>query len=93
MDTDTSAFEASLKAEGYGEVERKTVLPNVVNSVHTHPFAVRILVLSGEMSVTVNGAKHTCHAGDTFAMEPGCEHFEQYGPEGSVYLVGRKHQH
>jgi quercetin dioxygenase-like cupin family protein len=89
---ETAAFEASLKAEGYSEIERKTVAPNVVNSVHTHPFAVRILVLSGEMSVTVDGAKHTCHSGDTFAMAPGCEHFEQYGPEGSVYLVGRKRQ-
>jgi quercetin dioxygenase-like cupin family protein len=88
---DPSAFETSLKTDGFNDVERKVVQANVVNAVHTHPFAVRILVLSGEMSVTVNGAKHTCRAGDTFAMEPGCEHFEQYGPEGSVYLVGRKH--
>ena len=88
---DTSAFEAALKADGFGEIEKKTVAPDVVNSVHTHPFAVRIFVLSGEMSVTANGAMHTCHAGDTFAMEAGCEHFEQYGAEGSVYLVGRKH--
>ena len=88
---DTAAFEASLKAEGYGEIERKTVAPNVVNSAHTHPFAVRLLVLSGEMSVTKDGVKHSCRAGDTFAMAAGCEHFEQYGSEGSVYLVGRKH--
>ena len=88
---DTSAFEAALKADGYGEIEKKTVPANVVNSVHTHPFAVRILVLSGEMSVTRDGVKHTCGTGDTFAMEAGCEHFEQYGTEGSVYLVGRKH--
>ncbi len=88
---DTSAFEASLKAEGYAEIEKKTVLPNVVNATHTHPFALRLLVLSGEMSVTKDGVKHTCRAGDTFAMAAGCGHFEQYGPEGSVYLVGRKH--
>ena len=88
---DTSVFEASLRADGYAEIEKKTVLPNVVNAVHTHPFAVRILVLSGEMSVTVDGAKHTCRAGDTFAMPAACEHFEQYGAEGSVYLVGRKY--
>ena len=88
---DTSAFEAALKADGFGEIERKTVAPNVVNSVHTHPFAVRLLVLSGELTVTANGSAHTCWSGDTFAMEPGCEHFEQYGAEGAVYLVGRKH--
>jgi quercetin dioxygenase-like cupin family protein len=88
---DTSAFEAALKANGFGDCEKKTVAPNVVNPVHTHPFAVRILVLSGEMTVTANGVAHTCRTGDTFAMEPGCEHFEQYGAEGTVYLVGRKH--
>ncbi len=88
---DTSAFETALKADGYGEIEKKTVAPNVVNSAHTHPFAVRIMVLSGEMTVTANGAARTCRAGDTFAMDPGCEHFEQYGAEGAVYLVGRKH--
>lgn len=49
------------------------------------------MVLSGEMTVTANGSAHTCRAGDTFAMDPGCEHFEQYGAEGAVYLVGRKH--
>lgn len=89
---DTSAFEAALKADGFAEIERKTVAPNVVNSVHTHPFAVRLLVLSGEMTVTANGSAHTCRSGDTFAMEPGCEHFEQYGVDGAVYLVGRKHR-
>ena len=88
---DRSSFEASLKAEGYGEIETKTGAPNVVNAAHTHPFAVRFLMLSGEMSVTKEGVKHTCRAGDTFAMPAGCEHFEQYGPEGSVYLVGRRH--
>ena len=88
---DTSAFEAALKADGFGDIEKKAVAPNVLNPVHTHPFAVRILVLSGEMTVTANGAAHTCRSGETFAMEPGCEHFEQYGAEGSVYLVGRKH--
>jgi quercetin dioxygenase-like cupin family protein len=89
---DTSAFEAALRADGFGDIEKKTVAPNVVNPVHTHPFAVRILVLSGEMTVTANGSAHTCRMGDAFAMEPGCEHFEQYGAEGTVYLVGRKHQ-
>jgi quercetin dioxygenase-like cupin family protein len=89
---DTSAFEAALKADGFTEIEKKTVAPNVVNQAHAHPFGVRLLVLSGEMKVTVNGTVHTCRSGETFAMEPGCEHFEQYGAEGAVYVVGRKHK-
>ena len=88
---DTSAFESALKADGFAEIEKKTVAANVVNSAHKHPFAVRLLVLSGEMSVSVNGSKTTCRPGQTFEMAAGCEHFEQYGGEGCVYLVGRKH--
>jgi len=88
---DTSAFEAALKADGFAQVEKKSVAANVVNSAHTHPFDVRILVLEGEMTVTTEGVPHTCRSGDTFAMSAGCEHFESYGPDGSTYIVGRKH--
>ena len=88
---DTSAFEAALKADGFGEIETKSVAPNIVNTAHKHAFDVRILVLEGEMTVTADGAPHACHAGDTFAMHAGCEHFESYGPEGSTYMVGRRH--
>jgi len=87
---DTSAFETALKADGYGEIETKTVAPNVMNSAHAHAFSVRLLILSGELTVTANGSTRTCRAGDTFSLDAGCEHLEQFGPEGAVYLVGRK---
>lgn len=87
---DPAAFEAALKADGYAEIETKTVLPNVANAAHAHPFAVRLLVLSGEMSVTAEGSKQTCHAGNVYSLAAGCEHAEQFGVEGCVYLVGRK---
>ena len=87
---DTAAFEAALNADGYGEIEKKTVAPNVTNSAHAHPFAVRLMLLSGELTVISNGSARTCRSGYTFALEAGCEHVEQYGPEGATYLVGRK---
>lgn len=88
---DTAAFEAALKADGYTDIEKKTVAPNVANPVHAHAFGVRLLLLSGELTVTANGRAQTCRAGDSFDLEPGCQHAEQYGPEGAVYVVGRKH--
>jgi quercetin dioxygenase-like cupin family protein len=87
---DTSAFEAALKADGFGEIETRTIAPNVMNSAHSHPFAVRLMMLSGELTVTANGSARTCRSGDTFSLEADCEHVEQFGPEGAVYLVGRK---
>ena len=87
---DTSAFEAALKADGFGEIETKSIAPDVVNAAHAHPFAVRLMVVSGEITITSNGAAHTCRAGHTFALDANCEHAEQIGPQGVSYIVGRK---
>ena len=87
---DESAFEAALKADGFAEIEKKSVAADIVNSAHAHPFDVRLMVLEGEMTVTRDGVPHTCRPGDTFDMQAGCQHFESYGPQGSVYMVGRK---
>ena len=87
---ETSAFEAALKADGFGEIETKSIAPNVANAAHSHPFSVRFLVLSGDITVTSNGSAQTCGAGHTFALDADCEHAEQIGPQGVTYLVGRK---
>lgn len=88
---DTQAFEAALKSDGYNDIARRDGAPNGKAEPHTHPFAVRGLVLAGTFILTRNGAPETYRAGDTFAMEPGCVHFESFGPEGSQYILGRKH--
>lgn len=90
---DKTAFEAALKADGYGDIETKTKAPGEVNSAHSHPYAVRLMVLSGEITVTnTNGPARTCRAGDTFSLAADCEHFERYGAEGAVILAGKKHK-
>lgn len=86
---DIEQFKQELAREGF-EVVTKSMEPNVRNDVHSHPFDVRLMVLSGEMSVASEGRTTTCRSGDTFAMRAGCEHAESYGPEGATYLVGRR---
>ncbi|MGH8620117.1 MAG: cupin domain-containing protein [Burkholderiales bacterium] len=88
---DTLAFEAALKGDGYNDIARRDGAPNAKAEPHTHPFAVRGLVLAGEFILTREGKPERYRAGDTFAMEPGCVHFESFGPEGSHYILGRKH--
>lgn len=88
---DTAAFESALRADGYTDIETKTVAPNVANSVHAHDYSVRILMLEGELTVNCDGVPQTCRAGDTIAVEAGRTHTELYGPKGGVLLVGRKH--
>jgi len=88
---DPDAFEAALKQDGYLDVARRDGAPNATAEPHTHPFAVRGLVLAGEFILTREGKPETYKAGDSFAMEPGCVHFESFGPQGSHYILGRKH--
>jgi quercetin dioxygenase-like cupin family protein len=86
---DRKAFEESLKTAGY-EIGTSMAPANKVTGPHSHDFDVRALVLSGELTLTTDGASRTYRAGDVFEMTAGCVHSEQYGPEGSESLVGRR---
>jgi len=87
----TEAFEAALKSDGYDDIARREGMPNATAEPHTHPFAVRGLILAGEFILTREGRPEFHRTGDTFAMEPECLHFESFGPAGSQYILGRKH--
>ena len=89
MDTAAAAFEASLKNAGY-EVGTSKGTPSKVTQPHSHDFDVRALVLSGELTLTTDGTSRTYRVGDIFEMAAGCVHSEQYGPDGSESLVGRR---
>jgi quercetin dioxygenase-like cupin family protein len=86
---DRQEFEAELKRDGY-EVSESTTPGAKVNPEHSHPFDIRAMVLKGAMSLTWNGKTETYKPGDIFTMARGCAHFESYGEEGAVNLVGRK---
>ena len=82
-------FKQELVRDGF-EGTMRTMEPDIHNAVHSHPFEVRALMLSGELQLTFEGRTQVCHAGDIFTMRAGCEHEEQFGPEGAAYLAGRR---
>jgi len=86
---DQQAFEAELKRDGYN-VMTNTTPGAKVNPEHTHPFDVRAMVLKGDFSLTREGKTETYKPGEIFTMQRGCMHFESYGPQGAVILLGRK---
>ncbi len=88
---DANQFETQLNADGYNNVERREGTANFQAKPHTHPFAVRALVLAGEFTLNKEGVPQTYHAGEVLAMDANCLHFEAFGPEGSTYILGRKH--
>lgn len=88
-DMDTAAFEASLKNAGYAIGTSKGTA-NKVTQPHSHDFDARVLALSGELTLTTEGTSRTYRSGDIFEMPMGCVHSEQYGPDGSELLAGRR---
>lgn len=87
---DFQAFETAAKAQGFDEVLERTWAPATVLDTHTHPFAVRALVVQGEMWLTVGDAVRHLHPGDEFTLDHGVPHAERYGAAGATYWVARR---
>ena len=82
-------FEDELKRDGY-EVAESTTPGAKVNPEHSHPFDVKAMVLKGALTLNRDGGSQTFKPGEIFAMPRGCLHYESYGQEGAVVLLGRK---
>ena len=87
---DAKAFEAGLTADGYQRIETKELPRGYQAAAHAHDFDVRALVLTGEITLTWNGAARSFAAGEVFTMDAGCAHTEAVGPDGVRYLAGRR---
>jgi len=85
-----SAFEASVKAQGFDEALVRQWQPLTVVGLHTHPFAAKALVVDGEMWLTVGARTRHLLAGDTFELDAEVPHSERYGSGGATYWVARR---
>lgn len=88
---DKNEFDAGLRADGYSEIETKTLVPRPANEAHGHHYAVRGLVLAGAFTVIEGGKPTTYGPGEVFEVAAGCAHSEEIGAEGAQILVGRKY--
>jgi quercetin dioxygenase-like cupin family protein len=82
------AFESDLRREGF-EVIHGGQKPDFAEDLHAHGFDVRIMVLSGEITVNRDGGSTTFHAGDHCEIPGDCQHSAKVGPEGVAYIVGK----
>tara|TARA_R110002096_G_scaffold16329_20_gene56036 strand:+ start:2538 stop:2810 length:273 start_codon:yes stop_codon:yes gene_type:complete len=87
---DENEFRAELTASGYTGPELVARDPNLFNAEHVHDFAVHLLLLDGELSITADGTTTICRAGETYRLAAGVPHTERYGPHGARVLVGRR---
>jgi quercetin dioxygenase-like cupin family protein len=82
------AFESDLRREGF-EVVHGGQKGGFAEELHAHDFDVRIMVLSGETTVTRDNRAETFRAGDHCEILAGCQHTTKVGPEGVAYIVGK----
>ena len=84
-------FEAAARREGFEEVAERIWPANTVVETHQHPFAVKALVVAGEMWLTEGDATRHLRAGDRFELARSVPHAERYGAEGATYWAARRH--
>jgi len=84
-------FEAAARREGFDEVAERIWPANTVVESHQHPFAVKALVVAGEMWLTEGDATPHLRAGDRFELARSAPHAERYGAEGATYWAARRH--
>jgi quercetin dioxygenase-like cupin family protein len=83
-------FEIALKAENYDEIVNISKEVGYQMGEHSHAFDAYALILSGDITLTVNGVAVTYKAGDTFRLVANTPHLESAVPSGVNYLVGRR---
>ncbi|MBS0639978.1 MAG: cupin domain-containing protein [Proteobacteria bacterium] len=81
------AFEADLRREGF-DVRYGGQRPGYAADPHAHDFDARIMVLGGEITLTISGKPVTYRAGDCCEVPAGTVHAENVGPEGVSTLAG-----
>ena len=84
-------FEAAARREGYDEVVPRDWPAGAAVELHEHPFAVRALVVAGEMWLTEGETTRHLRPGDGFELAAGAPHTERYGKAGATYWAARRH--
>ncbi len=85
-----TTFRVMLASKGFpapAVIEREA---NLVTSDHSHEYSACALILDGEISVVTGQGTTTCHAGDTFSLDSGITHHEEYGAQGARILFSRR---
>lgn len=64
--------------------------PDVFYPEHIHATETAHIILSGEMTLTMNGRSETYKAGYRCDVPAGTVHSAKMGPQGCRYLIGER---
>jgi quercetin dioxygenase-like cupin family protein len=87
---DEKELERELQREGFGHTFVWEDGPNANYPEHTHETETAHIILSGEMTLTMNGRSQTYRAKDRCGVPAGAVHSAKMGPKGCRYLIGER---
>lgn len=83
-------FRQNLRARDYDDPQIEEAGPGPLKDMHTHDQSVMWLVLSGELTMILEGGSTTYRPGDWYENVAGTLHTERIGPDGVSVLMARK---
>jgi quercetin dioxygenase-like cupin family protein len=87
---DEKKLAAQLQGEGFSHTYFWADGPNTRYPEHAHREETAHIVLSGEMTLTLNGEAHLYRAGERCDVPAGAAHSAQMGRFGCRYLIGER---
>lgn len=85
---DEKELAKQLEREGFGHTNVWQDRPNAFYAHHTHETETAHIILSGEITLTIDGWTETYRAGSPCDVPAGQVHAAKMGPEGCRYLIG-----
>ena len=83
-------FREALRAGGFEDGEHKEYAPGTDGPLHTHDFAVMLLVLDGDFTLAREDGATTFRPGEVCELAAGVMHAERTGAAGARVLLGKK---
>ena len=87
---DEREFAKQLRVEGFRHTYVWQDGPNAFYPEHVHDTETAHIILSGEMTLTMNGRTESYGPGQRCDVPKGAVHSAKMGPRGCRYLVGER---
>jgi quercetin dioxygenase-like cupin family protein len=87
---DEKKLARSLEREGFRQTYVWQDAPNASYPDHTHATETAHIILSGEMTLTMDGKSRTYRAGERCDVPADAVHSARMGSSGCRYLIGER---
>ena len=87
---DEKELAAGLNEEGFRHTHVWQDGPNAFYPDHKHNAETVHIILSGEMTLMMDGEAKTYRTGDRCDVPAGAKHSARMGPRGCRYLIGER---